>query len=171
MVIGIIGQGFVGSAIFSKFSKYFKVLTYDLEPNLCNSNLSQIKNECQVVFTCLPTPMKKNGDCDISIVESVIKDLNDVKKLIVVNKSTVVPGTTEFLNNKYQNIQIVFNPEFLTERNAKKDLKIKIELFWEDQGQLQLLLKIFTLKHVLKFLLLKQDLNTLKWLNILLIHF
>ena len=123
MVIGIIGQGFVGSAIFSKFSKYFKVLTYDLEPNLCNSNLSQIKNECQVVFTCLPTPMKKNGDCDISIVESVIKDLNDVKKLIVVNKSTVVPGTTEFLNNKYQNIQIVFNPEFLTERNAKKDFE------------------------------------------------
>jgi 3-hydroxyacyl-CoA dehydrogenase len=29
--IGIIGQGFVGNAIYQKFKNYFSVLTYDLD--------------------------------------------------------------------------------------------------------------------------------------------
>ena len=30
-MIGIIGQGFVGNAIYQKFKTYFKVFTYDLD--------------------------------------------------------------------------------------------------------------------------------------------
>ena len=36
-------------------------------------------------------------------------------------RSTVVPGTTRELQSKFDNLRLVFNPEFLTERNAKYD--------------------------------------------------
>ena len=34
MNIGIIGQGFVGNAIYQKLNKYYKVFTYDLMARL-----------------------------------------------------------------------------------------------------------------------------------------
>ena len=36
-------------------------------------------------------------------------------------RSTVTPGTTRKLQRKFRNLNIVFNPEFLTERSAKLD--------------------------------------------------
>jgi UDPglucose 6-dehydrogenase len=66
--------------------------------------------------------MKNNGSCDISIVESAIKKCSKLGKTeIVVIKSTVVPGTVEKWNSKYKNLQIIHNPEFLTERNAVQE--------------------------------------------------
>ena len=121
MSIGIIGQGFVGNAVFQKFKNYFKVLTYDIDDRLCNSSFDELKKKSEIIFTCLPTPMNPDGSCDISIVRSVINDLSDKKDLIVINKSTVIPGTTDSLNNEFKDIQVVFNPEFLTERNSVKD--------------------------------------------------
>jgi len=41
----------------------------------------------------------------------------------VVIKSTVPPGTTDSLNKEYSHIDVVFNPEFLTEANAVDDFK------------------------------------------------
>ncbi len=121
MKIGIIGQGFVGSAVYSKFKLFYDVFTFDVNPNLCNSNIEEIKKKCKIIFVCVPTPMKIDGSCDISIVKSVINNFTKEKDLIIINKSTVIPGTTEKLNNEFKNIQIVFNPEFLTERNAVND--------------------------------------------------
>lgn len=121
MNIGIIGQGFVGNAVYQKFKNFFKVFTYDLKLNLCNSNLKEIKAKCKIIFIAVPTPMNSDGSCDISIVESIIKEFCDKKDLILINKSTVSPGTTNYLNNKFPNNQIIFNPEFLTERNAVED--------------------------------------------------
>jgi len=123
MKIGIIGQGFVGNAIFEKFKIFFDVLTYDIKSQLCNSSIEEIKNNCKIIFICVPTPMNKDGSCDISIVSSAIDQLRDLSDVIIVNKSTVPPGTTEKLNSVHQNKQIVFNPEFLTERNAVEDFK------------------------------------------------
>ena len=88
MTIGIIGQGFVGNAVYKKFSNFFQVLTYDIDSSLCNSSFEKIKEFCNVVFICVPTPMNTDGSCDISIVESVIKKFNDAKSVILVNKST-----------------------------------------------------------------------------------
>ena len=121
MNIGIVGQGFVGNAVFEKFKKFFKVFTFDINKDLCNSSIEEIKEKCRVVFVCLPTPMNKDGSCDISIVENTLKLFCNHKDIIIINKSTVPPGTTEKFNNKYSKIQIVFNPEFLTERNAVED--------------------------------------------------
>jgi nucleotide sugar dehydrogenase len=119
MNIGIIGQGFVGNAVYQKFKNFFNVFTYDLNSKLCNSNFKEINTNCSLVFICLPTPMNSDGSCDISIVENMITKFSS--QTIIVNKSTVPPGTTERFNAKYKNLQIVFNPEFLTERNAVQD--------------------------------------------------
>jgi len=121
MNIGIIGQGFVGNAVYKKFKNFFNVLTYDKKSSLCNSTLDKLKENCKIIFICVPTPMNSDGSCNIEIVDSVLDSLSDVKNLIVINKSTVVPGTTDILNRKYKNLKLIFNPEFLTERNAEKD--------------------------------------------------
>jgi UDPglucose 6-dehydrogenase len=122
MIIGIIGQGFVGNAIYQKFKNYYNVLTYDLDETKSNSSETDLIEKSEVIFVCLPTPMNQDGSCNIDIVEGVIKKINDTSKnKIVVIKSTITPGTTDGLNSKYENITIAFNPEFLTERNAIDD--------------------------------------------------
>lgn len=121
MNIGIIGQGFVGSAVYQKFKSFFDIYTFDLKDSLSNSSLKEILKKCKIVFVCVPTPMNSDGTCDSNIVEGVLSDLNKAKEIIAVNKSTVPPGTTEKFNKKFKNLEIVFNPEFLTERNAIED--------------------------------------------------
>ena len=123
-MIGIIGQGFVGNAIYQKFKDYFVVSTFDLDPQKRNTDsLEKVVEKSDFIFVCLPTPMKlSDGSCDVSIVEKVLSDINRIgKKIIVVIKSTITPGTTENFNKSFKNIDIVFNPEFLTEANAVQD--------------------------------------------------
>ena len=119
--IGIIGQGFVGNAVFQKFKSFFKVYTYDIKEELCNSSYNELVKNCRIIFICLPTPMNKDGSCDSSLVKDVLSSLNKGTKTIVINKSTVPPGTTENFNKEFKNLQILFNPEFLTERNSIED--------------------------------------------------
>jgi UDPglucose 6-dehydrogenase len=121
MNIGIIGQGFVGKAVFKKFKSFFKVYTHDIITELCNSSYDDLVKNCKVIFVCIPTPMNKDGSCNIELVRNVLHRLNKETKAIIVNKSTVPPGTTENFNLEFENLQIVFNPEFLTERNSFED--------------------------------------------------
>tara|TARA_B100000530_G_scaffold330459_1_gene273821 strand:+ start:2248 stop:3099 length:852 start_codon:yes stop_codon:yes gene_type:complete len=119
--IGIIGQGFVGNAIYQKFNIFFSVYTYDLNSDLCNSDFDYISKNCSVIFLCLPTPMNSDGSCNVDILQDTLKSLNKKSNITVVIKSTVIPGTTEKFNSLFKNLTIVFNPEFLTERNAVQD--------------------------------------------------
>ena len=50
-----------------------------------------------------------------------INDLNTSSNNIIIIKSTVIPGTTETYVKRFPNLNIVFNPEFLTERTARLD--------------------------------------------------
>lgn len=120
MKLGIVGQGFVGNAVYQKFKKYYEVKTFDLDPTKANSTFEEV-SECDYVFVCLPTPMNSDGSCNTDIVEDVIKQLDEIGKTNgIAIKSTIPPGTTEKWNQKYIT-SIVFNPEFLTERNAISD--------------------------------------------------
>ena len=120
-MIGIIGQGFVGNAVYQKFKQYYEIKTFDLDSTKANSTKEDVL-ESKIVFVCLPTPMNHDGSCNVSLVESTIKDIaSHGKTEIVVIKSTVSPGTTARINSLHPNLQIVFNPEFLTERNAVSD--------------------------------------------------
>jgi UDPglucose 6-dehydrogenase len=123
MKIGIIGQGFVGNAVYQKFKDYYDVITYDLDGSKCNSTEEEVISNSNVIFVCLPTPMKKDdGGCWTGIVDAALNVINTYNKCkTVVVKSTIPPGTTKEWNEKYKNINVVFNPEFLTEANAVKD--------------------------------------------------
>tara|TARA_Y100000310_G_scaffold283995_1_gene306375 strand:+ start:418 stop:1266 length:849 start_codon:yes stop_codon:yes gene_type:complete len=128
--IGIVGQGYVGTAVKTVFEKYYGVETYDLDVDKCTVDyLEDVVELTNVIFVCVPTPMKKDGSCDTSIVEAIVKDINDmvvsrnVSGRIVVIKSTVPPGTTERLSDECGNISVIFNPEFLTEANYLEDFK------------------------------------------------
>ena len=130
MNIGIVGQGYVGTAVKEVFSKHYNVETYDLDKDKCSVDyLEDIVELTNIIFVCVPTPMKKDGSCDTSIVEAVVKDINDmvvnrnVSDRIVAIKSTIPPGTTNRLNKECKNISVIFNPEFLTEANFIDDFK------------------------------------------------
>ena len=130
MNIGIVGQGYVGTAVKEVFSKHYEVDTYDLDKEKCSVDyLEDLVELTNMIFVCVPTPMRKDGSCDTSIVEAVVKDLNDmvvsrnVSDRIVAIKSTIPPGTTNRLNKECHNISVIFNPEFLTEANFIDDFK------------------------------------------------
>ena len=149
MNIGIIGQGFVGSAIKEGLKDYYNVYGYDLNSSK-NFNLDKVEHDnrleytvlnSDIIFVCLPTPMRKNGSCDTRILSESIKKIAKIvqnnkklpkhakilsrqyeKKTIVI-KSTVPPGTTKALAKKYTEVNICFSPEFLTEANSFSDFQ------------------------------------------------
>jgi UDPglucose 6-dehydrogenase len=126
MNIGIIGQGYVGTAIKIGFKEHYNVETYD-KFDLAKSTRSTIKDivdRTDIIFVCVPTPMRKDGTCYTGIVEEVIREINETADgQIIVIKSTIPPGTTDRINQEYTRSTVIFNPEFLTEANFLEDFK------------------------------------------------
>jgi len=117
--IGIIGVGMVGGAL----SNYFK--KQGIEPFIYDKgkNFGSIKevNQADIVFICVPTPFdKKKQSFDLSYIEESCNNISGNK--IIVIKSTVLPGTTQKLQEKYPQHRFLFNPEFLTEITADQDI-------------------------------------------------
>ena len=130
MRIGIAGQGYVGTAVKEVFGKHYETNTFDLNGKCNCTDIEDLVDKSDIIFVCVPTPMKKDGSCDTSIVESVVKNIDEIVNYftnkdhkIVAIKSTVPPGTTNRLNKKCKNVSVIFNPEFLTEANFIDDFK------------------------------------------------
>ena len=126
MNIGVIGNGFVGSALIAGFSlSVEKINVYDKNEHISNASLKTTIKDSKIIFVCLPTPMNSTGACDLGIIKGVFQDIKniscDFSNKIFVIKSTIPPGTTREINNQYPDLRIVFNPEFLTERTARLD--------------------------------------------------
>tara|TARA_A100001015_G_C15010092_1_gene722613 strand:+ start:412 stop:1257 length:846 start_codon:yes stop_codon:yes gene_type:complete len=127
MSVGIIGLGYVGTALKEGFKDAHHIETYDLRKDLstCES-IDDLLKKTDLIFICVPTPMNEDGSSNLNIVFKVISQISSSKFLknqILIIKSTIPPGTTEHLNQKYKNLEIVFNPEFLTEANFIEDFK------------------------------------------------
>ena len=122
--IGVVGSGFVGTALTEGMSAYYDVYTYDkFKGSSCNS-IEELCSNTKIIFVCVPTPMNPDGSCSLDIVESVIKEIGvHSKNHIAVIKSTVPPGTTARLNAACKDLQVIFSPEFLTEANFIEDFK------------------------------------------------
>ena len=120
--VGVVGRGVVGDAIYEGMKDLgHRVCFHDIKFE--GSKLINILNS-DVVFICVPTPPNKDGECDISIVTEVIEQISHLNyKGIICIKSTVTPGTTDRLQEKYKNSNICFVPEFLRERCALQDFK------------------------------------------------
>ncbi len=119
MKIAQIGNGFVGNALKkSFFLKGIDTIVYDKYQNI---GLIQDTFNSEILFLCLPTPYKEGNGYDLSAIEENLTILSENNyKGIIVLKSTVLPGTTRSLSLKYK-LQIIHNPEFLTERTALQD--------------------------------------------------
>ena len=119
MKIGIVGLGVVGSACSAGFEKLgYTVLKHD---TLLDTSILDLI-DAEIVYVCVPTPGDEDGNCDTSIVESVITELQQAGYSGVIGiKSTVAPGTTQRLCALYNTDRIVFVPEFLKERSAEYD--------------------------------------------------
>ena len=127
--IGVIGKGFVGSAVAHGFSEGVgydaEVKIYDKDPSKSQNTIEEVVNSSDFIFISVPTPSNKDGSISLNILEGCLKDINEVleknSQAIFLVRSTVVPGTTRLLQEKYPTMNIVFNPEFLTERSAHFD--------------------------------------------------
>lgn len=83
----------------------------------------------EVIFNCVGTPSKEDGSADLSYVFSVAENVAKFSEeyKILINKSTVPPGTAEkcqkiILNtNANSQVEVVSNPEFLKEGAAVYD--------------------------------------------------
>jgi UDPglucose 6-dehydrogenase len=137
--VGQIGYGFIGNAVVELFRPFCDVLVYDkagysgrekpLRVGFAESIDAVVRN-CEIIFVAVPTPMKSSGECHTGIVESVLQDIQNtaikidrpLDSFIVVLKSTVPPGFTKQMQERYA-LRLLFSPEFLTEANSVKDFK------------------------------------------------
>jgi len=119
--IGIIGNGFVGSAVAHGFRDQ-KPLIYDINPEASTHSFDEVAN-CKYLFICLPTPMVSatGGEANTSIVEECFQKLDKNQEQVIILKSTVPVGTTKKLAKKHRIRNLVHCPEFLTAANAKYD--------------------------------------------------
>jgi len=119
MKIGIIGVGMVGSASKKWFEKQdCELFLYDKYKKI--GSIEEV-NKADYIYVCVPTPYIKDLGCDTSIVEEVVGQIEEGK--VVIIKSTIVPGTTEYIQSKFPNHKILFNPEFLTVETSDKDME------------------------------------------------
>ena len=121
--VGIVGQGYVGKALKVGFkSDNIEINTYDkyLSDQSTVKDLNELTLSSNIIFICVPTPMKKDGSQDLSYIERVFE--NSLSGPVYIIKSTILPGTTQELVEKFPKLDIIFSPEFLTERTAKLDM-------------------------------------------------
>lgn len=115
--VGFIGQGWIGKNYANDFeARGFNTVRYSIEPEYIG-NKEKIK-ECDMVFIAVPTPTTPEG-FDCSIVENALSLVGHGK--IAIIKSTILPGTTIKLQQKFPNVFVFFSPEFLSVATAQFD--------------------------------------------------
>lgn len=115
--IGIVGLGFVGSAIKDAMMDHCDLVLVDKDPQKGTHTFNDLK-DCEGVFVSVPTPFGDDGKCNTSILEDVLEKLKNFDG-VIISKCTAPPLTYKSLNEQYPNL--VHAPEFLTAANAYKD--------------------------------------------------
>jgi len=123
MKIGICGsRGILGEALKYGFSKLgHEILEHDIV--IEGSRIDNLL-PASLIFICVPTPSKNDGECDTSIVCQCVKDLEKLGyKGHIVIKSTTTPGFTQSLIDESVNpfASISHCPEWLRERHSFHD--------------------------------------------------
>ncbi len=138
MKIGQIGAGFVGGALHRSLEKKgITTLVYDKYQNI--GSIDDLL-PADIIFLCLPTPYVSGHGFDLSAITENLKILSDKKyKGLVVLKSTVEPGVTGLLGNRFSDLFLCHNPEFLTARTADEDFHNQkhIVFGWNDNSKKQ----------------------------------
>jgi UDPglucose 6-dehydrogenase len=114
MKLGIVGYGVVGKAlarIFDYKPGSERVFVYDTGiPGMDGAATRVAIQRCDLVLVAVPTPEGRDGACDVSIVEEVVRWIEPP----ICIKSTVPPGTVEKLAAATGR-RICFSPEYVGE--------------------------------------------------------
>jgi len=114
--VGIIGVGYVGSAVAHSHRQDQLVIR---DPKLGDLSADmQSVADCDVIYACLPSPSKPDGTCDTSYLEHSIAELMTypgMERRLVISKTTAPPTAYQVLHRRWPNI--VHVPEFLTATN------------------------------------------------------
>ena len=119
MKVAIIGLGWVGKAMHDLFTD-----AYVYDPITVGGKKSEV-NKCDIAFICVPSPNHNKGALDTSIVEECV---SWCRCPLIVIRSTVNPGTTDYLSKKYKK-KIVMQPEYLGETPNHPMLDPKVRQF------------------------------------------
>ncbi len=156
----VVGAGYVGLPLVVEFAKAaFRTTAYDRDPakikslNAGKSYIEDIRSEeiaehvregflsgstdeavideADCVILCVPTPLKKSKDPDVSFIEAAVETVvrHQHPGMLVVLESTTYPGTTRDIlvtqltqQGKYEigkDIFVAFSPERVDPGNAK----------------------------------------------------
>ena len=120
MKIGLLGRGTVGKAVYEGLEYLGHEMSF-FDPAYEESRIEDVL-DTDCVFICVPTDQAANGDCDTSIVDRVVKELDDHGYTGLVSiKSTVIPGTTDRLQKQHPGLRMSMVPEFLRAKSALAD--------------------------------------------------
>ncbi len=118
--IGIIGLGYVGSAILNSISDRFGMEIVIIDPDKGHTSTYNDLVGAEAVFVCVPTPRSKSGNCDASILKDVLDKLHKIRYTgVIISKCTAPPNVYQKLNEQYPNL--VHVPEFLTASDSIQD--------------------------------------------------
>jgi UDPglucose 6-dehydrogenase len=125
--LGFVGAGFVGGAMIRAFAQYNPMEVYDKGKGI--GSLKGVAEFADVIFVAVPTPMRQDGTCDTRIVLEVVEEVDQAVQVAgredeaveVVIRSTVPPAFLTELWELTKAIEVLYMPEFLTERTADLD--------------------------------------------------
>ena len=122
MKLGIVGRGFVGSAVSQGFTR--DCTQHIIDPKYYSNHVKDlVAYGPEATFICVPTPQTDSGEADVSIIISVLNYLKELNNHVVIIKSTVPAYRLSEFKEAYPTLRIVYNPEFLTEKNYIEDFK------------------------------------------------
>jgi UDPglucose 6-dehydrogenase len=149
--ITIIGSGYVGMSLATLLAQHHEVSIVDIDKekvSKINSGISPIKDSMvsdylknknlnlkatdslngiidSANFAIIATPTDYDdgtGHFDTSSVDKTVeKILQHNSEVVIIIKSTIPEGHTDFLKAKYKTNNIIFSPEFLREGKALQD--------------------------------------------------
>ena len=113
--ISIIGsEGMVGGTLAKWFTQAIRYDKYKESLNTFDEAVN-----ADFVFICIWLTDNGRNQKDLDTLDEIISKVPDGK--VVVIKSTVIPGVTDYFQDKYPNKLFVFNPEFLSDATAPYD--------------------------------------------------
>lgn len=112
----IYGWGVVGKATAKAFA-----IPHFFSKSKANITLKEAAYK-RYHFFCLPTPTI-NGLCFRDDIIDLIRQLESIdhNQNVYIIRSTVIPGTSKYIQSQLNINAIVSNPEFLTESTAEED--------------------------------------------------
>jgi UDP-N-acetyl-D-mannosaminuronate dehydrogenase len=72
MKIGIVGHGFVGSAVNQGFTRDAKKFIVDPKYFRENTIKDLVKFKPDVTFVCVPTPQSESGECNTELLAQAL---------------------------------------------------------------------------------------------------